>query len=156
MKKTLLIIISLIALFMIIQTIRYNYGSKNVKEFEFYTIDGKKTKLKEYFNDNDNKLIVYILPECDSCIHEINELNRINKQDNFQVILISAGLKNFDYYSFYKSHIINKKTTFLIDKKNTFYRDFGLGFTEEFPTLIEYSLSKNSYNKIDFYKSILK
>ncbi len=149
MKKILLIVAGILVTFMIIQTIRYNYDGRNVKNFKFRTIDNNLIKLNDIFDDKEEKLILYILPECDSCMKEIDELSNRNKLNKYQIIIISAGLNNFDYNNFYKNNFTSKNMTFLIDRSNTFYRNFGLGFTEEFPTLIKYNLSSNEFKKID-------
>lgn len=88
------------------------------------------------------------MPECESCIVKLNELIRLNDYSRTQIIIISVGLKNFDFKNFYKNKLSNKRILFLIDKNNTLYRDFGLGFTEEFPTLIKYNMKTKVFNKI--------
>lgn len=149
MKKILIIVATLIVTFMIIQTIRYNYDGRNVANFKFSTFDNDLIQLNEIFDNKEDKLILYILPECNSCMKEIDELSTKNKINNYQIIIIFAGLNNFDYKEFYQNNFKNKEMTFLIDKSNTFYRNFGLGFIEEFPTLIQYNLTKNEFKKIE-------
>jgi hypothetical protein len=149
MKRSILIsVIFIVTIFIIIQTIRFNYQGRNVNDFKFTNINNKELTLKNVFNENDDKLILYILPECESCIVKLNELIRLNDYSKTQIIIISVGLKNFDFKNFYKNKLSNKRILFLIDKNNTFYRDFGLGFTEEFPTLIKYNMKTKMFNKI--------
>ena len=46
--------------------------------------------------------------------------------------------------------IKQKDFVFLIDRKNTFYLDFGLGLLEEFPTIIEYDMDTDQYKRVFF------
>jgi hypothetical protein len=149
MKKIFLLVATLLLILIIIQTVRYNYDGRNVSNFEFTKLDNNLIQLNEVFDKKDDKLILYILPECNSCMKEIDELSTNIKFNKYQIIIISAGLKKFDYQQFYKSNFKNNEITFLIDKNNTFYRDFGLGFTEEFPTLLKYSLNRNEIKQLN-------
>lgn len=148
MKKIFFLVLIVIISFMIIQTIRFNTKSKTVKNFEFENLKNEKVLLKDIFDKSETKYIFYILPECNSCIEKIKELkeNKINQHS--QLIVISVGLDNFNYEFFYESNYKKEDIVFLIDKKNTFYKNFGFGFTENFPTLVKYELSKNEYEKI--------
>jgi hypothetical protein len=82
----------------------------------------------------------------------MTKIDRLLKNQAFQksqLIVISAGFKNFDYIKFFDENLKNKKVVFLIDTKNYFYQSFGLGFTEEFPTLVKYKISKNEFKKMN-------
>jgi hypothetical protein len=148
MRKIILSLIVIIVTFMIIQTIRYTSKGSNIENLEFTDLKNKKVKLKDIFDDNNNKLILYILPDCGSCMLKINELSKNSSLNKSQVIVISVGLEKFNYNEFYSANFIDNEIIFLIDKENTFYKNFGLGFTENFPTLIKYDLSNDSYKKI--------
>jgi 6-phosphogluconate dehydrogenase (decarboxylating) len=140
---------------MIIQAIRYNYEGRNVKNFEFSELNNNVVVLNDVFDKTEDKLILYILPDCESCMKEIEELSSRNKLNKSQIIVISVGLTNFNYQEFHQNNFKHKEITFLIDKNNTFFRDFGLGFTEEFPTLIKYNLNTSEFKKIAFSLSSL-
>lgn len=149
MKKVILGLVFIIVCFMIVQTIRFNYGGRQVSDFIFFDLNKKKIELSEIFNQKNEKLILYILPECESCTFKIQSILNSERYSNTQLIIISAGLKNFDFTKFYQDNFAKTDVTFLIDVNNTFYRDFGLGFTEEFPTVVKYELDANTFKKIN-------
>ena len=68
--------------------------------------------------------------------------------NNSQLIVVSVGLQNFNYDQYYIDNYKEKNIIFLIHKENTFYKNFGLGFSENFPTLIKYNLSNDTYKKL--------
>ncbi len=140
--------LSIVVTFMIVQTIRYNSKSSNIKKIEFTDLSGKKVKLENLFNKKNIKYILYVLPECGGCIERINELSKNSNFNNSQLIVISVGLKNFNYEQYYQDNYKEKNIIFLIDKENNFYKNFGLGFSENFPTLIEYNLKNDIYKKV--------
>jgi len=145
MRKIILFVIFVIVTFMIVQTIRYNSKGRNVQNLEFTNLNNQKVKLKDVFNKINNKYILYILPDCGSCIDKIKEYSSI---DNSQLIVVSVGLKNFNYNQYYLNNLKENKIIFLIDKENSFYKYFGFGFTENFPTLVKYDYKKDSYVKM--------
>ncbi|OYQ41586.1 hypothetical protein CHU92_04315 [Flavobacterium cyanobacteriorum] len=147
MKKIIYILIALVAAVFVIQIVRFNYQGRKARNFEYVNIENKKLKLKNVFDKKTEKYLLYILPECESCITKIEELVK-TKANEAQIIVISAGLSNFDYEQYYLNKLENKDVTFLIDVKNNFYRDFGLGFVEEFPTVIMYNKEKNTFKRI--------
>lgn len=130
---------------MIAQTIRYNSKGSNVQNFEFTNLNNQKVKLKDVFNNTNNKYILYILPNCESCIDKIKEFSSI---DNSQLIVVSVGLKDFNYKHYFLNNFKNNNIIFLIDMENSFYKHFGFGFTENFPTLVKYDYIKDSYVKM--------
>jgi hypothetical protein len=145
MKKIILYVLFVIITFMIVQTIRYNSKGSNVQNLEFTNLNNQKVKLKDVFNKTNNKFILYILPDCESCIDKIKEFSSI---DNSQLIVVSVGLKKFNYNQYYLNNFKDNKIIFLIDKENSFYKYFGFGFTENFPTLVKYDYKNDSYAKI--------
>lgn len=151
MKKILISVLFLIFIGIVIQIIRYNYTEREINNFYYYDLGGNKVYLKTVLNNQD-KYFIYILPECGSCTDLIYNLIIKNKIKNKQLIVISAGLENFDYKTFHKNLSVTSEIIFLIDYKNTFFRDFGLGFVEEFPTVVEYLKSTNTHKKIDVKK----
>lgn len=148
MKKIILCLLVIIVTFMIIQTIRYTSKGSNIENLEFTDLKNKKVKLKDIFDDNNEKLILYILPDCGSCMLKINKLSNNSSLSQSQLIVVSVGLEKFNYNGFYSDNFIDSKIIFLIDKENSFYKNFGLGFTENFPTLIKYDSSNDSYKKV--------
>jgi uncharacterized membrane protein len=62
MKKILVGLGVFIIIFMIVQTVRFNYGGRNIKDFEFYDLNKKPVELAEIFDKNDEKLILYMIP----------------------------------------------------------------------------------------------
>lgn len=147
MKKILVCIVAIVFVFITIQTIRYNYEGRCVEDFEFATLENKEIKLRDIFDKNQSKTILYILPECESCIEKIDEILKANKFSATQLIVVSVSLKNFDYKKYFSQQFKNKEISFLIDKNHTFYRDFGLGFTEEFPTVLSYDFKSKKFTK---------
>jgi len=148
MKKIFLGIVFLVVTFIILQSVRYNYVTRQAGDFEYFDLNNNKVKLEAVFNKNNNKLIVYIIPDCESCMVKIKEILQRNKQFKSQLIIVSVGLVNFNFKQFYIDNFEDNKSIFLIDKNNTFYRDFGLGFAENFPTVIKYNLNENVYKRI--------
>lgn len=148
MKKILIYTLSFVLLISVVQTFRFNYTGRNVRDFQFFDVYNNKILLKNVFNKSENKFIVYILPQCESCIDKIDELLKLNGKIKSQIIIISVGLKYFDFKKFYQTKLKNKELIFLVVKNNIFYRDFGLGFREEFPTVIKYNLIRNDFFKL--------
>jgi predicted dithiol-disulfide oxidoreductase (DUF899 family) len=155
-KKIIVGIGVIIVSFIIIQTIRFNYSGRDIQEFKFFNLNNKEVKLKEIFDKKNSKLILYIIPDCESCTSKIQSILSDKKYSKSQVIIISVGLKTFDFTKFYIDNFKNYNVTFLIDSNNTFYRDFGLGFTEEFPTVIQFNQDKNEFERIYDYQLNVK
>jgi hypothetical protein len=149
MKKILVGLGVFIIIFMIVQTVRFNYGGRDIKDFEFFYLNKKQVELAEIFDENDEKLILYMIPDCESGTIKIQSILDDKKYVNSQLIIISVGLKSRDFQKFYADNFAKSGTTFLIDVNNTFYRDFGLGFTEEFPTVIQYNVSSDTFERLN-------
>lgn len=156
MKKIIIGIVVIIALFMSIQTIRFNYSGRDIREFKFFNLNNEEVELKEVFDKENDKLILYIIPDCESCTSKIQSILSDKKYSKSQVIIISVGLITFDFNKFYTDNFKIHNVTFLIDENNTFYRDFGLGFTEEFPTVIQFKLDENKFARIRDYELNIK
>lgn len=145
MKKIILGLLIFILLFVLVQTFRFNLKNSKVEDISYFTIDNKEVNLASVFDNKNQKLILYIIPDCESCTMKLNEIFVNKKYSKYQIVIVSVGLTKFDFFKFNEDNFKDKNITFLIDKNNTFYKDFGLGFTEEFPTLIEYNLDNEEY-----------
>jgi hypothetical protein len=148
MKKISKVFFIIITSLILIQVFRYYSDGSNIKKLKYFDFGNKMVELNDVFDDNSKKNIIYILPECESCLLTMDKfLNFYNKKDS-QIIIIATGTENFNFKKFYEEQIKDKGIVFLIDRKNTFYLDFGLGLFEEFPTIIEYNIDSNQYKKI--------
>jgi hypothetical protein len=142
-QRIVLSILLIISLFMIIQTIRFNSVQNKLNKIKFTNLCKNEVTLDQIFDDKKYKLLIYILPDCEFCIEKIDAILKLNNQSNTQLIIVSVGINNFDYEKYYNQNFKLRELQFYIDQNNTFYRDFGLGFTEDFPTVIKYNTESN-------------
>lgn len=148
MKKFLKVFFIVIFSLTLIQVFRYYSENSNIKRLRYFDFENKMVELNDVFDDNSKKNIIYILPECESCLVIMDKYLNLYHKNNTQIIIVATGSDSFDFYNFYLKQIKQKDIVFLIDRKNTFYLDFGLGLLEEFPTLIEYDMNTDQYKKV--------
>lgn len=132
---------------MLVQTIRFNYAQNELSKIKFSKLNNSEVNLAQIFNEKTNKILIYILPNCGYCDEKIDAIIQLYDPLNTQLIIVSVGIDDFDYNDYYNKKYKSKKLNFYIDKKNTFYRDFGLGFTEDFPTVLKYNLITNEFER---------
>lgn len=87
-KKIIVGIGVIIVSFIIIQTIRFNYSGRDIQQFKFFNLNNKEVKLKEIFDKKNSKLILYIIPDCESCTSKIQSILSDKKYSKSQVIII--------------------------------------------------------------------
>ena len=133
---------------MLVQTIRFNYAQNELSKIKFSKLNNSEVNLAQIFNEKTNKILIYILPNCGYCDEKIDPIIQLYDPLNTQLIIVSVGIDDFDYNDYYNKKNKSKKLNFYIDKKNTFYRDFGLGFTEDFPTVLKYNLITNEFERL--------
>ena len=121
MKKYIIGIVIVIISFIIVQTFRFNYNGRDINEFKFYDLNHTELKLQEVFDSKNNKLILYIIPDCESCTVKFQSIIRDKKYSNYQFIIISVGLKNFDFKKFYNKNLSMYNVSFLIDFNNKLF-----------------------------------
>jgi len=150
MKKFLKVFFIIFFSLILIQVFKYYSDGSNINQLRYFDFENEMVELNDVFDDNSKKNIIYILPECESCLVIMDKYLNLNNKNNSQTIIVATGSDSFDFYNFYLKQIKQKDFVFLIDRKNTFYLDFGLGLLEEFPTIIEYDMDTDQYKRVFF------
>ncbi|AWI25343.1 TlpA family protein disulfide reductase [Flavobacterium pallidum] len=143
MKKIVIGIALAILAYLAIHIILFNIGGSSIPEFKYYSFTGKATG-KEILAENKKTIFLYALPDCDICTAEIDKLNNLRKNTDFNLVIVLPLNSNFNYaQSHFSTKSLRKNDAILIDMQNTFLKDFGLGIVAIYPTLVLYDENRH-------------
>ncbi|AWA29485.1 hypothetical protein HYN48_04935 [Flavobacterium magnum] len=121
-----------------IHIILLNVGGSSIPDFKYYSLEGKVVG-KEILTQKKKTVFLYALPDCDICASELNKVNLLRAQSDFNLVVIFP----FDQSVHYSQNeppiqSLRADDAVLIDRDDRFQSDFGLGIVAEFPTLLLY------------------
>lgn len=154
MKKTLLIIGTLILLFITIQLIRMYYSGNTIPNYNYLGLDNKYHTNKEL--PKTPIIFVYFSPDCGFCEKAIVELKRLNqKNKTVNCVFITTQKSKKIIADFTKLNKLTELTkSIFIDEKDSFPMDFGLGMTYTIPTILAYNQKGEFVKEISNYEDI--
>ncbi|WAC41527.1 TlpA family protein disulfide reductase [Pedobacter sp. SL55] len=154
MIKALKILAVFILIFAIIQTARIYCNGSTIPNYKYRGIDGA------YHSKNDLPktpvIFVYFSPDCGFCEKAIPELKNLHKKTSYiNFVFITNQKFEKMVIDFIESNKLTELTNaILIDEKDSFPVDFGLGMVYSTPTFLLYNKNGNFVKKITDYKEI--
>lgn len=129
MKKAVPYFGILLLILAFIQTYNFYKNNDAVKSVAYFDL---QLELKQHSFSKNNNYILYFDPDCGHC-SEI--LKKIPYDKNSSILFITPNKNIQSIKSFIKKNDVNFNSV-LIDLKNDFAKDFGLGFIVSIPTVL--------------------
>lgn len=129
MKKTLKCFVIIFLMIISIQSYNYYKSGDNINNITYYDLN---LKVRQYFFSNNKNYILYFDPDCGCCSEMLKKIPR-NKSSSMIFVTPNKNINSIK--DFIKKNNLNFGSVF-IDLKNSFAKDFGLGFVVTIPTLL--------------------
>ena len=151
MKKYLKLILSIFIIIFCYFIYGRFHSNSEIPEFEYQTIDNNSFSNKDIENSSKNIVFIYFSCKCEDCKYLINNVDDYKSLQNQNRIILVTTEKNIDVIkNFIDYNALKKlKIPILVDYKNNFPSDFGLGISIDLPKILVFNEKKSFLKKID-------
>lgn len=129
MKKIVKYFAIILLIIVCIQSYNYYKNNDNINNITYYDL---KLKVKQHSFSNTKNYILYFDPDCGYCSEM---LKKIPHNKSSSIILVTPNKNINSINEFIKKNNLDFGNVF-IDLKDSFAKDFGLGFVVNIPTLL--------------------